>query len=415
MSNHHNVQTMRKRALLAGFFLAFPVWMSAQVVISGIYDFEIKKGGKNSAPESNKVNNGNVQFNVHGLQLFLDANVAPDISLSAKIAATKKAGADATAVILEVANVTFSNIVEHVLNFSAGKILTPFGTYTRRQLSPDNPVIGTPLFFYYLTNVSPSFGYLDSATLPIAQASYGGRLSAIYYGGYYTGVEAFGSIADDFFFYDLALMNAPLSSANSGVNLDDQLGLHGRVSIHPAIWGTVGVSYATGSFLESGPLNASLGSIGSYGQHTVGVDLNLNYLYYELNAEYIINEFRSPYIVYNTSPPPFYVSGLVGQKLNLSSKEILIDLKIDAPFYPGLYLAGRYNAVTFATITDPHTTSSTFGSAIPWDHDVQRFEVALGYKVARGVLIKLGYQWTKVDITPRPKLDVIGSQISVSF
>ena len=81
----------------------------------------------------------------------------------------------------------------------------------------------------------------------------------------------------------------------------------------------------------------------------------------------------------------------------------------------GLYVAARYNAVMFGNIKDPFSVSSTFGKAIPWDRDVQRYEVVLGYKAARGILIKLGYQWTKVDVNPRPQLDVVGSQISVSF
>lgn len=408
-------RSLKRCTLLAGILFAVPVWLSAQISIGGIYDFEIKKGGKDSAPGSNKVNNGNIQFNVHDLQLFLDASITPDIAFSGKIAATKRGGADATTVVLEVANVTFSNIVDQVLNISAGKILTPFGTYTRRQLSPDNPMIGTPLFFYYLTNVSPSFGYLNPTTLGIARGSYGGQLSTMYYGGYYTGIEAFGSFADGLFLYDGALMNSPLSAINAGINLDKQVAFHGRVAVHPAIWGTAGVSYATGSFLESGTVNQYVEPIDEYAQRTIGLDLNLNYLYYELNAEYIINEFRSPYVIYNLTPPPSYISGLTGGDLKLSSREILIDLKIDAPFYPGLYVAGRYNAVLFGSIIDPYISSTTFGKSIPWDHDVHRFEITFGFKPARGVLLKAGYQWTDVDVSPRPDLNVLGGQLSLSF
>ncbi len=415
MTTINNVFWSYPRVFLLTSFLALAPRMSAQVSISGIYDFEVKKGGAQSTPGTNKLNNGNIQFNIHGLHLFLEGEISPDISFSGKIAATKRGGEDAAIVSLELAHVTFSNVVGEIVNISAGKILTPFGAYSRRQLSPDNPLIGTPLFFYYLTNVSPSFGYLNSATLPLAQASYGGQLSTIYYGGYYSGVEVFGSIAGNLFSYDVAVMNAPLSSTHSGINLDKQVGIHGRVAVQPAIWGTAGVSYAGGSFLESGPVNQSMGSLDEFKQQTVGLDLNLNYLYYEFNAEYILNEFQSPYIVYNLSPPPFYVSGLAGRSMRLSSREILIDLKIDAPFYAGLYIAGRYNAVMFGSITDPFSSSPTFGSSIPWDRDVQRFEFTVGYKPARGVIVKVGYQTTKVDVAPRPDLDVLGSQVSISF
>jgi len=410
---------MKRLLLVFGFCLMVPLVSLAQISLSGIYDFEIKKGGKDSKPESNKVTNDFLQLNIHSLQLFLDASIANDISFSSKLATSKRGGNDAIGMDLELAYVTFSNIVGKAVNVSAGKVLTPFGTYTRRQLSPDNPLIGTPLFFYYATNVSSVSGYLDSTGVLLAQSLYGGRLSTVYYGGYYAGLEVFGSFADDFLFYDFAILNAPLSSTNPGVNLDKQPAFHGRVAIHPTIWGTFGVSLSTGSFLERGPVNYSLDwkwSVEDYTQRTIGFDLNLNHSYYELNAEYIMNRFHSPYIVYDFTLNPPYKSGLTGTSaVDLKSDELLIDLKIDAPFYPGLYVAARYNAVMFGDIKDPFSGSSTFGKTVPWDHDVQRFEVALGYKVARGVLMKLGYQWTKVDITPRPKLDVIGSQISVSF
>jgi len=410
---------MKRFVDLLGVFLAMPMVLSAQISIGGIYDFEIKKGGKDSKPESNKVQNEFLQLNVHGLQLFLDAAIADDISFSAKLAASKRGGGDAVGVDLELAYVTVSNVVGKVLNVSAGKILTPFGTYTRRQLSPDNPLIGTPMFFYYATNASPVSGYLDSTGVLLAQSLYGGRLSTIYYGGYYAGLEVFGSLADEFLLYDFAVMNAPLSSTNAGLNLDKQPAFHGRVAVHPAIWGTFGASFSLGSFLERGPVNYFLDwkwSVEDYTQRTIGFDLNLNHTYYELNAEYILNRFHSPYIVYDFTVNPPYKSGLTGASaLDLKSDEVLVDLKIDAPFYPGLYFAARYDAVMFGTIKDPSPTSPTFGKAISWDHDVQRFEVALGLKAARGVLIKIGYQWTKVDVTPRPQLDVVGSQISVRF
>ena len=411
--------TIRRLVLISGFSFMVPFLLSAQISLSGIYDFEIKKGGRDSKPESNKVWNEFLQLNIHSLQLFLDASIVDGISFSSKLATSKRGGNDAVSIDLELAYVTFSNVVDKVLNISAGKTLTPFGTYTRRQLSPDNPLIGTPLFFYYATNVSSVSGYLDSTGVLLAQSLYGGRLSTVYYGGYYTGLEVFGSVADNLLFYDFALMNAPLSSTNPGVNLDKQPAFHGRVAIHPAIWGTLGVSLSTGSFLERGPVNYSLDrkwSVEDYTQRTIGFDLNLNYAYYELNAEYIINRFHSPYVVYDFTLNPPYTSGLTGTSaLDLKSDELLVDVKVDAPFYPGLYVAARYNAVMFGNIKDPFSVSSTFGKAIPWDRDVQRYEVALGYKAARGILIKLGYQWTKVDVNPRPQLDVVGSQISVSF
>jgi len=391
--------------------------LSAQITWTGIYDFEIKKGGKDSKPESNKVTNENLQLSVRNLQLFLNAEVTEDIVFAAKISTDARAGSDATDIRLELANVTFLNIFGEHLNVSAGKILTPFGAFTKRQLSPDNPLIGIPLFFYYATNVSPLSGYLDSGGVLLAQSLYGGRLSTVYYGGYYTGVEVFGTLADELFSYDVAVMNAPLSAPNSAINLDKNLAFHGRVALRPAIWGELGASFSTGSFLQSGPVNAlfsSKGGIVKFTQQTFGLDLVLSYLYYELNAEYIRNQYNAPYIVYDFTINPPYKSGLTGSdQISLKNDELLVDLKID--FFPGFYAAGRLNLLTFGNITDPATASGTFGNQVRWDRNVTRTEIVVGYKPVRNVLVKLGYQWTRVDVNPRPDLNVAATQVSVTF
>ncbi|MBF8249142.1 MAG: hypothetical protein HW374_1942, partial [Bacteroidetes bacterium] len=309
------MEANRRLALLMFLTLSLPALINAQITWSGIYDFEIRKGGKGSSLESNELPNDWLQLNVHNLQIFFDAALENGISFSGKIASSRRTAPDIRGIDVELAYVTFSRLVDNVLSISAGKILTPFGAFTRRQLSPDNPLPGNPMFFYYRTNVSAVSGYLDSSGVLLAQSLYGGRLSTIYSGGYYVGVEAFGSFADDLLQYDVAVMNAPLSSPNSGLNLDKQLSWQGRLGIHPVIWGTFGVSYSTGSYLERGTVNSFLDSTGGterFKQETVGFDVNLNYLFYELNAEYIINRFSAPYIVYDFTITPPYRSGLSG-------------------------------------------------------------------------------------------------------
>jgi len=407
------------RVLLATLLLCSPLVVHAQISWSGIYDFEIKKGGTGSSLGWNQLPNDYIQLNVQNLQLFVDASIDDGISLSAKIATNRQTASDPRYLDLELANVTFWHLAGNALNISAGKILTPFGAFTRRQLSPDNPLIGQPLFFYYQTNVSPQTGYLDAAAAAYAQSSYGGMLSTIYNGGYYVGADAFGSFANDLIEYNIALMNSPLSSPNTSINLDKDLAFHGRVAVHPAIWGTLGFSYCTGSFLEHNSVNSfydALGGLGSFKQNTAGIDVTLSYLFYEINAEYIHNDYDAPYVVYDTSGYGWYRSGLPGNgSLTLSSDEVLVDVKIDLPFYPGLYVAGRYNTLSFGKIIDPYYLSSTYGQSISWDDDVQKYALGVGYKPAHGVLIKVGYEWTTIDVTPRPNLDVVAAQVSVSF
>lgn len=387
-----------------------------QVSWSGIYDFGVRKGGADSSPNLNDIPNSYLQINVSRFQLFVDGVVSDDIIVSAKISAGAQLTKAPDQLNLELASVTFLNVAGTTLNISAGKILTPFGLFPRRQLSPDNPLIGDPLFFRYQTNISPQAGYLDSAGILLAGSLYGGRLSTMYRGGYYVGIEIFGSLAEELLLYDVAVMNAPLSAPSTTQNLDKELAFHGRLAVRPQIWGEFGFSFSSGSFLERGSVNSVVEPTGRFKQQTLGVDVLLSALYYEIAAEYVLNRFKAPYIIYDFTVNPPYKSGLTGaDELVLTSRELLVDVRIDVPFYPGVYLAGRYNVIRFGSITNPFAGSSSFGQSVRWDRNTDVAAVAVGFKPARGVLIKAGHEWIIIDKSPRPSLDWSGLQLSVMF
>jgi hypothetical protein len=409
---------LKRKWLLAALFLFSSMTAWSQIRWWGIYDFEVKKGGTDSRSDLNGLPNSFVQLNVGQFQLFMDADISKTISLTTMFSNTPPKSFDLKNLEVHLAYVTFQNLIGNSLSISAGKILTPFGKFSKRQLATDNPLIGQPCFYSYQLNASPVIGYLDSAHVAATAQQYGDRLTAMYTGGYYVGAEAFGSLFEGFVDYDAAVMNAPLSSASADYNLDKDLAFHGRAAIHPAIWSTIGASYAVGSFLQSVWTNqyfdTKIAPITRFKQSTYGADLLLSYLYYELNAEYIFNRFDSPYIVLQGDY--LYTNGLShGLSLNLDSKELLVDLKLEAPFYPGLYLAMRYDKLTFSDIADPDPASSTYRRTIPWDRGANRYAIGLGYKPDRSVLIKLGYERTDLDVTPKPDLDVVGCAVVVSF
>ena len=394
---------MKRKWLIVVFLFSCALPASSQIRWSGIYDFEIRKGGSDSQPDLNGQPNDFVQLNVGQFQLFLNADVSKTVSVTTMVSNTPTTTFDIKNLEVHLAYVTFNNLLGDALSLSVGKILTPFGRFSKRQLAPDNPLIGLPCFYSYSLNISPVTGYLDSAGNTRAQALYGGRLNAMYNGGYYVGAEALGSLFDGFLEYDAALMNSPLSATVGDYNLDKQLAFHGRAAFHPAIWGTLGASYAVGSFMQPTSTNQYFDSriepLTDFKQSTYGVDLLLSYLYYELNAEYVFNRFNSPYIVLEGDYS--YVNGLKsGGAINLDSREYLLDLKLDAPFYPGLYLALRYDKLTFSDIVDPSLQSPTYGRTIPWDRSANRYAIGIGYKPEHGVLIKLGYEKTDIDINP---------------
>lgn len=407
---------MKIRYSLTIFFLLFSFSASAQIQLFGVFDFEMRKGGEDSKLWSNGLPNENLHFGVYQLQLFLDAQITDDVSFFGKISNNTLRGWGLKEIEVQLAYVTLHELFSKDVNLAAGRIITPFGSFSKRQLSTDNPHIGQPIFFQWLYDISPAFGYLDPITTPIVGTSYGGRIGTLYSGGYYTGVELFGSILNEKLEYDLALMNAPLSSSQSDLNLNSNIAFHGRIAAHPAAWATAGISYADGSFLEQNESNEILTELEKYRQQTIGFDLRLEYLYYQLNAEYLINQWNSPYITLDYSVSPPYTSGLdEGEELNLSNNELLVDLKISAPFYAGLYIAGRYNIASFNTITDPFTDSETAGEEIQWGNDLTRYAITIGYKPVRKVILKASYENTNVDVSPAPDVHFWGMQVSVTL
>lgn len=390
----------------------------AQIRWWGVYDFQIQKGGQESNPLQNNLPNGHLQLSAHQFHLFAEAEVNKDISVMAMIANNAARSFDLKQLELQLAYVSFNNLLGDALSLSAGKILTPFGSFAKRQLATDNPLVGKPLFYDYALRISPVTGYLDSAGLAYSGPDYGSRLTSIYRGAYYVGVGASGSFLENVLVYDVAVMNAPLSAMNGDFNVQDNVAFHGRLALHPAIWGTVGASYAVGSFMQASPANASFarwnGPLSKFKQSAMGVDLLFSYLYYELNAEYIVNRFDAPYLSYNAGGG--YSSGWSNRtSSNFDSEELLVDLKVEAPFYPGLFVALRLDLLNFSPAEGMPGKTYSYNSSVPWDHDVRRYAVSLGYKPARSILIKLGYETTSVDASPKPDLDVAACNLVVTF
>jgi len=409
-----------KRYLLVLVLASITSTATAQLHLWGIIDFEARKGGKDSGLEKNGLPNEYPQLTLQQMHLFLDADISSAISFTAKLANNPAKALDFKSLELQLAYVTFSRIIGDALSVSLGRIMTPFGTFSKRQLPSENPLIGQPLFFSYAQNVSPLTGYINPQIAYPSGNQYDSRLTTIYTCGYYTGVSASGYFLNNVLEYDVALMNAPLSSATGDYNIDKGLAFHGRAAFHPAIWGTIGISYATGSYMQSSPnsqeYEQEYTSLSNFDQSTYGVDLLLSYLYFEINAEYIMNRFDAPYILY--TPANQYDNGYGnGLSRTLDSYEYLIDAKFEAPFFPGLYLALRYNILTFNNIIDPRAGYSSYYNTItvPWDRNVVRSAIGIGYKPDRSVLIKLGYERTAVDTQPAPDLTVWGCAVVVTF
>jgi len=66
---------------------------------------------------------------------------------------------------------------------------------------------------------------------------------------------------------------------------------------------------------------------------------------------------------------------------------------------------------------DPRAGYSSYyyNNTFPWDRNVLRSAIGIGYKPERSVLIKLGYERTAVDTQPVPDLAIWGCAVVVTI
>ncbi len=415
MSNYRNLAVLS--AISLGIIAAGPTILRAQLQWSGVYSFEAKIGGSDSKSSLNTLPNGNPQLMVHQFQLFLESDITDHISVHAEIGNNVAESFDLKTLEFQLAYVEFSDIAGHALNLALGKILTPFGTFARRQLPHDNPLISEPLYFTYPVSVSPAYGYLPGST-PGSVSSYGNKLMTMWTGGYTTGVEAFGDYLRGAMSYDFALTNAPISASLVDWNTNKEPSIQGRVGLKPAIWGEGGFSFSYGPYLNAVASQTFIpeNRIDDYKQTTLGADAHVGFLYYEINAEYIYNTFDTPSFqlidgAYGQSAQMIILPS--SEDRSLPSYELVVDAKAETPFLTGFYVAARADILEFGK--GSYKRSAPQQGSITWGNDVERYAGAIGYSITPDVRLKAEYNWMNIADYANLDLQVFALQLSATF
>ena len=76
--------------------------------------------------------------------------------------------------------------------------------------------------------------------------------------------------------------------------------------------------------------------------------------------------------------------------------------------FPGMYLAGRVERLSFSSITGSTTTAT-------WDAPVTRVEAGGGYSVTRNLLGKVTYQHNSRDSRFTPRQQLVAAQVVLWF
>ena len=278
-------------------------------------------------------------------------------------------------------------------DIQVGLVPPTFGAFLRHSYANDNPLIGYPLAYQYLTTLRPdalpasadellkkrSTGWLVKYSVGDSTAQAGVPLVTAF--SWDTGVQAHGTVG-------IVSATAAITTGTISHPLfkedNDGRQLATRVELRPVMGLVVGTSFAHGAFVSQSAARAAVGSEAndqSYAQTAWGGDLEYSHGYYLLRAETIVSSWRLP----TATPPAAQVP--IQDALTSFSTSVEGRYKLR----PRLYVAARFDRLTFSDL------AGADGISQPWDAPVKRIEVGTGYSLQRNLVLKLSYQHNTRD------------------
>ena len=270
------------------------------------------------------------------------------------------------------------------IELQIGRVPPVFGAFTRRSYAADNPLIGYPLAYQYLTSLRADA--VPAGADELLQMRGRGWLSSYSIGGvgpapgvplvsafrWDTGVQA--SVATDM--VDVAVAVTVGTLANP-VLPDDNSGrqVAGRVAVRPLPGLVLGASGARGPFVSDGAarLATGQGTPPAFDQTAWGADLEYSRGHYLVRTEAVYSRWRLP-----MAQP-----GAAAIDAPLSALAAWVEGRYK--IRPGLYVAARADHLGFSSLTGSLQTRE-------WDAPVTRVEAGVGYSVRRNLLVKLSAQ-----------------------
>jgi len=270
------------------------------------------------------------------------------------------------------------------IDIQAGRIPPTFGAFARRTYANDNPLIGYPLAYQYLTSLRPDSlpasaddvfrrrgsGWLTRFTIGDTTLDRGVPLVSAF--RWDTGVQLHGGAPHGLVNAIVAVTTGTLSNP---LFTDDNAGrqLAGRVEIRPLVGLVVGTSVARGPFVTSAAARAAAadGRDGEFTQTAWGGDLEYSRGHYLLRLESIVSAWRLPIV---RAPV-----------LQLPLRAVSTSVEGRYRLTPGLYAAARFDHLGFSDLAGTQLVQ-------PWDAPVTRVEAGMGYSLLRNLQVKLSVQ-----------------------
>jgi len=261
------------------------------------------------------------------------------------------------------------------IDIQAGRIPSTFGAFARRAYSTDNPLIGYPLAYQYLTSlrydalpatVDDLFrmrgrGWLSSFPLGDRTPEPGMPLANVF--RWDTGVQAHGSagIVEAAASITAGSLAHPVFHENNGGKQ-----LAARVSVKPEAGLIAGVSASRAPYVTSGTAAAASASARNFVQTVFGADLEYSRHHYLLRFEAL----SAAYDLATIEPRLRALATMVEGRYKLT---------------PRIHAAARIDHLGFNTITSPTRTDA-------WEAPVTRWEVGGGYALQRNANLRVSVQ-----------------------
>lgn len=256
------------------------------------------------------------------------------------------------------------------VNLRLGKFATAFGSWPKRNLSWDNPLITAPMAYEDMLPMTDGFapgglaGFAARRDMPDDKRNW---VPIVWGPSYASGVSLFGRV--DVFEYAFEIKNAGIASrpqawdgVQDGFRTDPTI--TGRVGLRPSPEWTLGTSFSRGPYMTdiaSRTLPAGT-SVSDFTQTTWGIDAGYAHRKWQIWSELIAARFEVPRV-----GDVDVLSGYVEAKYKITSQ---------------LWAAARWNQSFFSDVP---------GLTTEWDRNAWRADLALGYRFTEHVQVKLQY------------------------
>jgi hypothetical protein len=301
---------------------------------------------------------------------------------------------------------------DHAVDIQAGRIPPIFGAFGRRAYGVDNPLIGLPFVYQYLTSLRSDalpasaddlvamkgMGWIN--TYPIGSAEWDAGLPLVAADEWDTGVQVRWAGER----VSVAVGVTQGSQCDPRVR-DDNSGkqLLGRIELRPVLGLVLGASAAQGDYVDESAVAAlpEASREASHVQQAFGADAEFSSGHWLLRAEGVLSRWFVPPVEAPLVPSPLESWGLF--------------VEARRKLRPGLYAAARFDHVGFSELTASPPPGSQTPLVTTWEAPVTRVEVGAGLNLRRNVVLKASVQqnWRK-DVAQKSDM-VIAAQTHFWF